>query len=346
MGNSFASDAIEGRILESLGWGVFVVGRESQRVYAWNRRMEELTGIPATTVYGRAVGEVLGHLQGIDVAGAAAEIGATGRFEARSLRLVRPGGEVVFRHVRGDVLQGGSGDEDGVVVSVQDVTDREQMRTFMGQYLAREVAEMILDSRPDQLLPGREVEVAVLVADMREFTATAEGLTPEELFATLNTYLGPMVEVIVRHQGMIDKFTGDGFMAVFGMAESDGSEARRALLAALELEQRVAELRASRAAQGIHPLGLGYGMHWGPATAGSLGSLSRMEYTVVGDTVNVAHRIQGLASAGEILVTRQAAQAAGPGFAWDAGRWERIRGRKAPLKIHTLQGRAELPVSA
>ncbi|HSH70271.1 MAG TPA: adenylate/guanylate cyclase domain-containing protein, partial [Deferrisomatales bacterium] len=134
------------------------------------------------------------------------------------------------------------------------------------------------------------------------------------------------------------KFTGDGFVAVFGMAECDGSEARRALLAALELEQRVAELRESREAQG---LGLGYGIHWGPATAGSLGSLSRMEYTVVGDTVNVAHRIQGLAAAGELLVTRQASQAAGAGFAWDAGRWERIRGRKAPIKLHVLQGRVE-----
>ncbi len=215
------------------------------------------------------------------------------------------------------------------------------MRTFMGQYLAREVAEMILGSRPDQLLPGREVEVAVLVADMREFTGTAEGLTPEELFDTLNVYLGPMVEVIVRHGGMIDKFTGDGFMAVFGMAECDGSEARRALLAALELEQRVAELRDSREAQGVYTLGLGYGIHWGPATAGSLGSLSRMEYTVVGDTVNIAHRIQGIAAAGEILVTRQASQAAGPGFAWGPGHWERIRGRKAPIKLHSLQGQVE-----
>lgn len=340
MGSSFSCDGIEGRILESLGWGVFVVGRESRQVI-WNRGMEDLTGIAADAVRGRQVAEVLSYLQGVDLEGAVAEISQTGRFDARSLRLVRPGGEVVFRQVRGDVLRGGNGGEDGVVVSVQDVTDREQMRAFMGQYLAREVAEMILASRPDQLLPGREVEVAVLVADMREFTGTAEGLTPEELFATLNVYLGPMVEVIVRHGGMIDKFTGDGFMAVFGMAECDGSEARRAVLAALELEQRVTELRDSREAQGVYTMGLGYGIHWGPATAGSLGSLSRMEYTVVGDTVNVAHRIQGLAAAGEILVTRQASQATGPGFAWDSGRWERIRGRKAPIKLHALQGQVE-----
>jgi adenylate cyclase len=284
------------------------------------------------------VAEVFNYLQGIDLEAAVAEIDRTGGFAARCMRLVRAGNEVVFRQVRGDVLCGGCAGEDGVVVSVMDVTDREQMRTFMGQYLAREVAEMILDSRPDQLLPGREVEVAVLVADMREFTATAEGLTPEELFETLNTYLGPMVEVVVRHGGMIDKFTGDGFMAVFGMAESDGSEARRALLVALELEDLVAGLRIKREAQGFRHLALGYGVHWGPATAGSLGSLARMEYTVVGDTVNVAHRIQGLAAAQEILVTRQASQAAGPGFDWGPGRWERIRGRKAPMKIQSLLG--------
>jgi PAS domain S-box-containing protein len=336
---------MESRILESVGWGVFVVGRGTRQVIHWNRRMEELTGIAAVAACGQPVAQVFGYLQGIDVEGTVAEMIRSGCFDERCLRLVRPGGEVVFRHVRGDVLQGGDGGEEGVVVSVQDVTDRERMRAFMGQYLAREVAEMILASRPDQLLPGREVEVAVLVADMREFTGTAEGLTPEELFDTLNTYLGPMVEVIVRHRGTIDKFTGDGFMAVFGLAESDGSEARRALLAALDLEQRVAELRGSPEAEGVRPLGLGYGVHWGPATAGSLGSLSRMEYTVVGDTVNVAHRIQGLAGAGEILVTRQAARAAGPGFAWDPGRWERIRGRKAPLKIHLLQGREEATVA-
>ena len=189
MGNSFSCEGIESRILGSLGWGVFVVGRESRQVAYWNQGMEELTGIRCETVRGKQVAEVFSYLQGIDLEGAVAEIGETGRFEARSMRLVRPGGEVVFRQVRGDVLQGGSGGEDGVVVSVHDVTDREQMRAFMGQYLAREVAEMILDSRPDELLPGREVEVAVLVADMREFTGTAEGLTPEELFDTLNTYL-------------------------------------------------------------------------------------------------------------------------------------------------------------
>lgn len=330
---------IEGRILESLGWGVMVVGRTTRRVFQYNRRMGEITRIPAEVAVGRHVGEVFAHVKGLDLDALDAEIQETGGFEARSLRLERPGGEVVFRHLRGDVLRGGAGEEEAVVVSLQDVTERELMRVCMSRYLAREVAELVLAGRPDQALEGRELEVGVLVADMRDFTAAAEGLTPEELFETLNAYLAPMVEIVVRHRGMIDKFTGDGFMAVFGAPALTGGEAERALAAALELSEEVERISGAREDQGLPRVGLGYCVHWGTALAGSLGSLLRMEYTVVGDTINVAHRVQGMAAAGEILVTRPAVKAAGEGFRWGEGRWVRIRGRKAPVKIHPLLGR-------
>lgn len=339
MGGSAAAGGIDARILDSLGWGVLVVGRWSRRVHRFNRWMAELTGIRPEDALGRHVAEVFAYLRGLDLEALDEEIQRTGRFEARSLRLERHGGEVVYRHVRGDVLDGGAGEEEAVVVSVQDVTEREHMRLCMARYLTREVAELVLSLRPGERLEGRELDVAVLVADMRNFTDAAEGLTPEELFETLNAYLGPMAEVVVGYRGMIDKFMGDGFMAVFGAPSLTGNEAERALQTALELDATVRRLSAERTREGLPQVGVGYGVHWGTAQAGNLGSDLRMEYTVVGDTVNLAHRVQALAGAGEILATRAAAKAAGDGFQWGEGRWVRLRGRKAPVKVQLLLGR-------
>ncbi|RMG87494.1 MAG: PAS domain S-box protein [Candidatus Dadabacteria bacterium] len=330
----------EQRILDSLGWGVLVVGRWSRVIHAFNRRMEELSGISRAEAVGRPVAEVFGHLKGLDFEALDAEIRATGGFEARAVRLERPGGEVVYRHLRGDVLEGGAGGEPAVIVSVQDVTEREFLRWSLTRYLSREVVDLVLGRGREGPIEGREVDAAVLVADMRGFTGAAEGLTPQELFDTLNAYLGPMVEVVAARRGMIDKFVGDGFMAVFGLEAGAGDEVAEALRAALDLRDRVAAVTRERGPRGLPTLGLGYAVHWGPAVAGTVGGDLRMEYTLVGDTVNVAHRVQEMAGPGEILVTRPAARAAGDGFRWGEPRWVRVRGRKAPVKIAPLLGEA------
>jgi PAS domain S-box-containing protein len=329
---------VEERILDSLGFGVMVIGRWSREIHAFNRRMEEIAGISADEALGRQVAEVFAHISGLDLEAIDAEIRAKGGFEARSLEVVRPSGDVVYRHLRGDVLDAAPGEEEAVVVSVSDITEQEWTRQCLTRYVSRDVAELLLARRGQEAIRGEEVEIAVLVADMREFTATAEGLTPEELFATVNAYLEKMVGIVIRNRGSIDKFTGDGFMAVFGAPSAFGDEARRALTAALELREAVSALAAERSRDGLPALELGYSIHWGPALAGSLGNLLRMEYTVIGDTVNVAHRIQSLAEPGEIYATAAAAAAAGEGLAWDEGRWVRVRGRKGPVKVQRLLG--------
>ncbi len=336
---------IEQRILDSLGWGVMVVGRWSRVIRSFNRRMAEITGLDARTVVGRSVMEVFGQLRGLDFEALDAEIRRTGRFEARNLRLVRPDGEVIYRHLRGDVLEADEDDDPGVVVSMQDVTEHAYLRWSMTRYLAREVADLVLAGREERPIEGREVEAAVLVADMRDFTAAAEGLTPQELFETLNAYLAPMVEVVIGHRGMIDKFTGDGFMALFGVPEPGPDDAGRAVAAAWALRRAVARVTDGRAARGLPVAALGYGVHWGTVMAGTIGGEQRMEFTVVGDTVNVAHRVQQLAGPGEILVTRPAARAAGPGYRWGPDRWVRIRGRKAPVKLAPLEDVPVRPAS-
>lgn len=331
---------IEQRILDSLGWGVLVVGRWSRTILAYNARMTEMTGVSEEQAVGRSVMEVFGHLRGMDFESIDDEIRRTGRFASRCVRLERPGGEVVFRQLQGDVLEGTQGEEEGVVASVQDVTEREWMRACFSRYLAPQVAEFLIAKGGLDRLAGQEVEVAILVADMREFTTAAEGLTPDELFETLNAYLAPMVEIVALHGGTVDKFTGDGFMAVFGAPLPQGGDARRALSAALDLRERVEGLNQVRRSAGQPAMGLGFGVHWGPAAAGSLGSPLRMEYTVVGDTVNLAHRLQALAGAGEIFASQDTVRATGDEFLWGEGQWVRIRGRKAPVKVASLLGRS------
>ncbi|MBI5445705.1 MAG: hypothetical protein HY900_31375 [Deltaproteobacteria bacterium] len=331
---------VEQRILDSLGFGVMVVGRWSRTITGYNRRMEEIAGIPAAAALGRQVADVFSHIPAPVLDSMDDEIRANGCFEARSLEVVRPSGEVAYRHLRGDVLDVAPGEEEAVVVSLIDVSEQEWTRRCFTRYVSRDVAELLLSRRGLEAIRGEEVEVAVLVADMRDFTGTAEGLTPEELFDTVNAYLEKMVGVVVRNRGCIDKFTGDGFMAVFGAPSAYGDEARRAISAALELREAGCRLARERRAQGLPALDLGYSVHWGPALAGSLGSAARMEYTVIGDTVNLAHRLQSLAEGGDVYATASAVLAAGEGFSWEAGRWVRVRGRKAPVKVHRLVGRS------
>lgn len=223
--------------------------------------MEEISGIPATQPLRKEVGQGFGHLEGLDLEALDAKIRETGRFEASSLRLVRPTGEVVFRHICGDVLEGGAGTEEAVVAGVQDVTDREFIRIRMSRYFASEVAALVLAGRSGERIGSREVEVAILVADMRNFAATAAGMTPEELFETLNAYLEPLADVVVPQRGMIDKLTGDGFMDVFGLASTAGDEADRALEAALELPAEVGKMAEERSGKGTPVLDLGFGVH-------------------------------------------------------------------------------------
>jgi len=252
--------ALAARIFESSGWGVLVVGRWSRK-RPCNRGTHEISGIPAADAVARPVGEVFGQLRGLDLESLDAEVRETGRFETRSLRLERPSVEVVFRHLRGDVLAGGAGTEEAVVVSVQDVTERGLLRLCMSCYLDREVVDLVLSCCPDEPVAGQELAVAVLVADTRGSTDTAEGLTPEGLFETRNAYLEPMVEIAVRHRGMVDKSTGDDFMAVFGVPCATGSEPELPLTAAVELADAVEASSRQRERAGSPRLGLGYGVH-------------------------------------------------------------------------------------
>ena len=167
---------------------------------------------------------------------------------------------------------------------------------------------------------GRSREVTVLFSDIRGFTTLSETRSPEEIVALLNRYFDLQVEAVFAHQGTLDKFIGDAIMAFWGAPMDDPHHACNAILAALEMEHRLEQFKAELGELG-KIFDVGIGIHSGPAVAGFLGATRRLDYTVIGDTVNLASRIEGQTKGiARILVsdaTRQACEAAGDGQRFD-----------------------------
>ncbi len=162
------------------------------------------------------------------------------------------------------------------------------------RFLAPELVQA-LTRRPEILAQQTEHKVAsVVFTDIRGFTALSERLSPEEVVQFLNLYLEEMTNAIMEHQGMVDKYIGDAVMGVFGVPLPNEHHAKLAVQAALSMKMRLAKLNESLAQQNLPQLGLGVGVHTGELVVGAIGAPQRLDYTVIGDSVNVASRIEGL----------------------------------------------------
>jgi class 3 adenylate cyclase len=175
---------------------------------------------------------------------------------------------------------------------VDGLREREKIKSLFGQYLTREISDEILNGHVD--LGGDLYNATILFADIRNFTSISEKMTPKEVVDFLNSYLSGMIDVIIANNGIIDKFMGDGILAVFGVPVSSEDHAESGIKAALAMNEKLDELNRERSASGQFPIKIGIGVHSGPVIGGNLGNSNKLEYTVIGDTVNVASRIENL----------------------------------------------------
>lgn len=172
------------------------------------------------------------------------------------------------------------------------LAERDRVRDLLDKNVSPEVAARLL--RDGAVLGGEEREVTILFADLRGFTTLSERLTPPELLALLNRHLDRMSGAIEAHGGVIDKFIGDAVMALFGAPVAQGDAAARALAASRAMESALAALNTELAAEGRPPLAIGVGINTARVVAGNIGSNRRLNYSVIGDGVNVAARLQAL----------------------------------------------------
>jgi class 3 adenylate cyclase len=182
--------------------------------------------------------------------------------------------------------------------------ERERLRGTLGRYVSGDVAERILSETDDLSLRAEVRHVAVLFVDVRGFTAISEKLIPTDVVKLLNEYFDVVVDRVTAHGGTVNKFIGDAAMCIWGAPKAAQEAEKSAVLCAVEIQASAARLSSERIRRGLTTVGFGIGINAGEAVAGNLGPASRLEYTVIGDAVNLAQRLESQARAGEVLVSK------------------------------------------
>ncbi|MBW1673291.1 MAG: adenylate/guanylate cyclase domain-containing protein [Deltaproteobacteria bacterium] len=183
--------------------------------------------------------------------------------------------------------------------------EEEGLRNRLSRYVGEHLVEKLISSKNGVFIENERREVTILFADIRSFTTITERMEAEEVVSMLNQFFGIMVDIIFRNNGILDKFVGDELMAVFGLIPSNNSAPYDTIKVAIEMQDATEELMKARAEQDKQTFEIGIGINTGSAIVGNVGSENRMDYTVIGDTVNVAARLEQIAKGGEIIIGEQ-----------------------------------------
>ncbi|MBC8504862.1 MAG: adenylate/guanylate cyclase domain-containing protein [Anaerolineales bacterium] len=229
---------------------------------------------------------------------------------------------------------------------VAELRDAQRMRDLFGRYVSKEVAAKVLDNGAD--LGGENISATTLFADIRDFTGLSERLPAQEVVNILNRYYTHMVDVIVTEGGLVNKFGGDSILAVFGAPIRQPDHALRAVRAAWQMTRALGEFNAEQIALGMPALTIGIGIASGEVVAGNVGSEARIEYTVIGDPVNLASRLQSLTKelGATVLLSENTQKELGEAQV-DCHPYGEVpvRGKQEPISVFALQGLAGSPIS-
>jgi adenylate cyclase len=222
---------------------------------------------------------------------------------------------------------------------VDGLKERDKIKNVMNKFHGSAITEDLMKG-DDLSLGGVNKEVTVFFSDIRDFTKFSEGHTPEEVVGMLNEYFEIMVGIVTKNHGVVDKFVGDAMMAVWGAPKATGQDEYYAIKACLEMRQALEELNKLRIARNQVEIKIGMGLHSGPAISGTIGSSERMEYTVIGDTVNTASRIESSTKAfgTDLLISGETLARTEGKFIFEYAGAAEVKGKAEPLKMNKVKG--------
>lgn len=216
--------------------------------------------------------------------------------------------------------------------------ERDKVKNLFSKFHGSSVTEDLINK--DIGLGGQKKDVVVFFSDIRGFTAFSESRNPEEVVAMLNEYFGVMVSIINKYGGVVDKFIGDAIMAVWGAPKETEYDAMNAVRACLEMRKGLEELNKKRIERGDPPIAIGMGLHAGFAISGTIGSDERMEYTIIGNTVNTASRIEASTKAfgADLLITDEVLEKVGDNYNVHYVGAAEVKGRTDAIKMYKVRG--------
>jgi len=198
-----------------------------------------------------------------------------------------------FNHMTGELDRAYGQIKNFALKAVLAQKNEHQIRNIFQKYVPKDVIDSIFEN-PESMLVGENRVVAILFSDIRSFTTISEGYMPDELVAALNQYFESMVDIIMSHHGIVDKYIGDAIMAFFGAPVKRPDDAYQAVLAGLEMQEALLAFNKAQRDKGKPQFITGIGINYGVVTVGNIGSEKKMDYTIIGDMVNLGSRLEGL----------------------------------------------------
>jgi adenylate cyclase len=214
-------------------------------------------------------------------------------------------------------------------------------RQSLSRFLPQPVLERVMNLGADAVLAPVQREITILFSDIRDFTTLSETLPPKVVMELLGDYFSHMAQIVQGHTGIVNKFLGDGMLACWGVPDASDDHAVRAMQAALDMRVKLEELNAWRQQRGEPQLRIGIGLHTGVVAAGMLGGAGQHEYTVIGDAVNLASRVEGLTKTlgVDILVSESTWNQGQGRFVGKRISEQHVKGRREGVVVYSLEGR-------
>ena len=226
-----------------------------------------------------------------------------------------------------------NGNIEGLVIAIEDISDVSKVKNTFKRYVSKQVVDNLLEDETKLNLGGEEREVSILFTDIRGFTSMSENMEPEQVVMTLNEYFSEMIDIVFKHNGTLDKIIGDELMVVFGAPLAAEDDTERALNTAVEMQNKIKELNNIRKQRGEDPVLVGAGINKGFVVSGNIGSRDMMDYTVIGDTVNLGSRLCSAAGPGEIIVSKEVIKNQQDNFSFEELKPIRVKGKKDKINI-------------